>query len=97
MSFLHDTGAFLTCVVNQLAQLYLSSVNTEAYFSAVQTTSSPEFTFFLPRERILVAGGHVSTQGKEHRREGGSSTLFCLVGGRDKSRVLFQNGAYVPE
>lgn len=30
MSFLHDTGAFLTCVVNQLAQLSLSSVNTEA-------------------------------------------------------------------
>lgn len=30
MSFLHDTGAFLMCVVNQLAQLSLSSVNTEA-------------------------------------------------------------------
>lgn len=30
MSFLHDTGAFLTCVVNQLVQLSLSSVNTEA-------------------------------------------------------------------
>lgn len=31
MSFLHDTGAFLMCVVNQLAQLSLSSVNTEAF------------------------------------------------------------------